>query len=66
MKPHAICCKCLHCKKIFVPDYRNQGRRKYCSNPDCQAASKQARQQRWLSKPDNCDFPVLRLTKRRG
>jgi hypothetical protein len=46
----------LHCKKIFVPDYRNQGRQKYCSTPECQAASKQASQQQWLSKPGNRDY----------
>jgi hypothetical protein len=56
MKPHAVRCKCLHCKKIFVPDYRNRGRQKYCSAPDCQAASKQASQQQWLSKPGNGDY----------
>lgn len=56
MKPHAVHCKCLHCKKIFVPDYRNRGRQKYCSNPECQAASKQASQQEWLGKPDNRDY----------
>jgi hypothetical protein len=43
----------LHCKKIFVPDYRNRGRQKYCCTPECQAASKQASQQQWLSKPGN-------------
>ena len=56
MKPHAVRCKCLQCKKIFVPDYRNQGRQMYCSTPECQAASKQASQQQWLSKPSNDDY----------
>ena len=56
MKPHAARCKCLHCKKIFVPDYRNRERQKYCSTPECQAASKQASQQQWLSKPGNRDY----------
>ena len=56
MKPHAPRCKCLHCKKIFVPDYRNRARQKYCSAPECQAASKQASQQQWLSKPGNGDY----------
>ena len=55
MKPEARRCKCLHCKKLFVPDYRNRGRQKYCSAPECQQASKRARQQRWLSKPENRD-----------
>ena len=53
MKPETRRCKCLHCKLLFVPDYRNRGRQKYCSTPACQTASKRARQQRWLSKPDN-------------
>jgi len=56
MKPHAPRCKCLHCKKLFVPDYRNRGRQKYCSTPKCQAVSTQASQQRWLGKPDNRDY----------
>jgi len=45
MKTPTIRCKCLHCKKLFVPDYRNRGRQKYCSDPECQAASKQGRVQ---------------------
>jgi hypothetical protein len=56
MKPEAHRCKCLHCKNLFVPDYRNRGRQKYCSIPACQQASKRARQTRWLSKPDNRDY----------
>ncbi len=55
MKPEARRCKCLHCKMLFVPDYRNRGRQKYCSTPACQQASKRARQARWLSKPENRD-----------
>ena len=55
MKSEARRCKCLHCKMLFVPDYRNRGRQKYCSTPECQTASKRARQQRWLSKPENRD-----------
>ena len=56
MKPHASRCKCLHCKMIFVPDYRNRGRQKYCSGVECQAASKQTSQRQWLSKPGNRDY----------
>ena len=56
MKPFALRCKCLHCKKFFVPDYRNRGRQKYCSDLECQAASKQGSQRRWLSKPDNRNY----------
>jgi hypothetical protein len=56
MKPLAIHCKCLHGKNLFVPDYRNRRRQKYCPTPDCQAASQRASQQRWLGKPDNHDY----------
>ena len=55
MKIQTRRCKCLHCKKLFVPDYRNRGRQKYCSAPECRQASKRARQRRWLSKPENRD-----------
>jgi hypothetical protein len=48
--------KCLHCKKLLVPDHRNRGRQKYCSAPACQQASKQASQQRWTRKPENRDY----------
>jgi hypothetical protein len=56
MKPPATRCKCPHCQKFFVPDYRNRGRQKYCSAPECQAASKQGSQQRWSSKAENRDY----------
>ena len=55
MKPEARRCKCLHCRMLFVPDYRNRGRQKYCTTPACQLASKRARQARWLGKPENRD-----------
>jgi len=56
MKPKPIRCKCLHCKKLFVPDYRNRGRQKYCSSPACQALRQEANQQRWLDRPENRDY----------
>jgi len=56
MKSPASRCKCLHCKKLFVPDYRNRGRQQYCSAPECQSASKRDSQRRWLTKPDNQDY----------
>ena len=55
MKPESHRCKCLHCNKLFVPDYRNRGRQKYCASPACQQVSKRARQERRLSKPQNQD-----------
>jgi hypothetical protein len=56
MKPPAPRCKCLHCKKLFVPDYRNRGRQKFCSAPECQTASKRRSQAHWLAKPQNQDY----------
>lgn len=56
MKPEAHRCKCLNCKQLFVPDYRNRGRQEFCSEPECKRASKRVRQQRWLSKPENRDY----------
>ena len=56
MKPPATRCKCLHCKRLFVPDYRNRGRQKYCSAAECQGVSKHRSQQRWLSQPENRDY----------
>lgn len=56
MKPPATRCKCLHCKKLFVPDYRNRGRQKYCSAAECQSVSKRGSQARWLSQPENQDY----------
>ena len=56
MKPAPVRCKCLHCQKLFVPDYRNRGRQKYCSSAACQAIRQQASQQGWLSHPENRDY----------
>ena len=56
MKPPATRCQCLHCRKFFVPNYRNRGRQKYCSSPACRRASKQLSQRRWLSQPGNQDY----------
>lgn len=48
-------CKCLCCKTLFRPDPRTANRQKYCSKPDCRAASKRASQRRWAGKPENRD-----------
>ena len=56
MKPETRRCKCLNCNQLFVPDYRNRERQKYCSAPECKRASKRARQQAWLSKPENRNY----------
>lgn len=47
--------KCRNCKRLFVPDYRNRNRQKYCSEADCRKASKAASQKKWLNKPENKD-----------
>jgi len=49
-------CKCLHCRQFFVPDARNRARQKYCAQPACRQASKQASQRRWTRKPENRDY----------
>jgi hypothetical protein len=41
-------CRC--CKDIFIPDYRNARKQKYCSKPACRAASKKAGQKKWTDK----------------
>ena len=56
MNAPASRCKCPHCQKFFVPDYRNRGRQKYCSAPECQAISKRSSQAHWLGKPENRDY----------
>ena len=56
MKPETHRSKCLHCKQLFFPDYRNRGRQHYCAKPECRQAGKRARQQRWLSRPENANY----------
>jgi len=48
--------RCKHCRKLFIPDPRNSGRQKYCSQPECRCASKKDSQSRWLNKPENRDY----------
>ena len=48
--------KCFHCKTRFRPDHRNRDRQRYCSETECQKASKVASQNRWRSKPENQDY----------
>lgn len=47
--------KCLCCKSLFRPDPRTAHHQKYCSKPDCRAASKLASRRRWTEKPENRD-----------
>lgn len=48
--------KCLCCGDVFQLDRRNVRHQKYCSKAQCRKASKAARQQRWLAKPENLDY----------
>ena len=48
--------KCLHCRGLFVPDYRNAQRQRYCLKPECRQARKRVAQQAWLAKPTNQDY----------
>lgn len=48
--------KCLHCNEVGLCDYRNRGRQKYCSKPDCRRVSKDASQQQWLKSPENKNY----------
>ncbi len=48
--------RCLCCQKLFSRDPRLHQRQKYCSEPECRAASKQSSQRRWLRKPDNVEY----------
>jgi hypothetical protein len=49
-------CKCANCHQPFHPDPRNAWHQRYCQADACRAASKVASQQRWLAKPENCDY----------
>ena len=49
-------CKCLHYKGLFIPDYRNRSRQRYCSKDECRRKSKQISQQAWLKRPENQQY----------
>jgi hypothetical protein len=48
--------RCRHCRRAFVPDYRNRSRQRYCQSSECRRASKQASQRRWCRKRENRDY----------
>lgn len=48
--------KCLHCRDLFRPDPRNHRHQRYCSERECQRASRAASQRRWLAKPANREY----------
>lgn len=48
--------RCRHCKRLFLPDARNQKNQRYCNRTECRKISKAAGQKRWLNKPENRDY----------
>jgi hypothetical protein len=48
--------KCRNCRRLFLPDYRNYDRQKYCERAECRKASKAASQRKWLDQPENQDY----------
>ncbi len=48
--------RCLGCQKLYYPHPRTRSLQRYCSEPECRAASKKASQRRWLQKPENRDY----------
>lgn len=49
-------CKCLHCRELFVADFRNRGRQRHCGKPQCRKAAKALSQRLWLAKEGNQDY----------
>jgi hypothetical protein len=47
---------CRHCRRRFLPDYRNEYHQRFCGRPECQDASKRCSQRRWLRKPENRNY----------
>ena len=47
---------CLHCKRLFDPDYRHRRDQFYCVKPVCKKARQAASLQRWREHPENQDF----------
>lgn len=48
--------KCLNCKELFLPDYRNAQRQRYCGKTPCRQARKREAQRAWLAKPENQNY----------
>jgi len=48
--------KCLHCKELFIADYRTRKRQKYCSKPECRQVSKKASQRKWVASSKGNDY----------
>src|SRR3974390_1761750 len=56
MKPPKARRNCLHCKELFLPDYRNAQRQRYCLKAECRKARKRESQRAWLAKPENQNY----------
>ena len=56
MKPPQVRRNCLHCKELFLPDYRSAKRQCYCQKVDCRKARKRQSQRAWLAKPENQNY----------
>ena len=48
--------KCPNCGCLFIPDYRNKNRQKYCNKPECRKASKAESQKKWFAKQENQNY----------
>ncbi|MBT7631670.1 MAG: hypothetical protein HN597_18520 [Desulfobacula sp.] len=42
--------KCKNCKELFLPDYRNVKKQKFCTKNKCRQASKKFSNEKWLQK----------------
>jgi hypothetical protein len=48
--------KCLHCNRLFVPDYRHRRDQRYCAKPACKRARHSASLVQWRNKAENKDY----------
>jgi hypothetical protein len=48
--------RCPSCQQLFDCDPRTRSLQRFCTEPKCRTASKQASQRRWLGKPENQDY----------
>ena len=47
---------CLHCNKLFTPDYRHRRDQFYCAKLTCKKVRQAASLQRWREHPENQDY----------
>jgi len=48
--------KCLCCKKLFLPDPRNQRHQRHCAKGSCQKERKAASDRQWRGRPENREY----------